>query len=182
MKKVVFVLMIFLFMGFVSAGDLFFSYYDENVFTAMKVFNSDLGVHEGIMMDEGLVYSSFDLPTAPLLVEPALPSPDHPPSDEVMMVEEAVVDEVMVNGLVEVNITKTDFEPKVVEIKVGQEVIWVNKRDIVKASIFGVREMSAMKSGFLQPGETFTWTFNEPGKFTYVDAVVIGYSGLIIVN
>jgi plastocyanin len=39
-----------------------------------------------------------------------------------------------------------------------------------------------MKSPMIHPGENFTWTFSRPGVYTYVDAVVLGTVGKIIVQ
>ena len=46
----------------------------------------------------------------------------------------------------------------------------------------GVREISALNSGNLMPKETFSWKFDASGRYTYVDGIVIGYSGEIIVE
>ena len=72
------------------------------------------------------------------------------------------------------------FEP--VTININQEIIWKNEQEKLQALVYGVREISGMKSGFIQPGESFTWQFSEPGEYTYVDSVVIGRMGKIIVN
>lgn len=101
-----------------------------------------------------------------------------------------VTDEVNFNGAVNerkdnltiIFITENGFEPKEVEVKINQRVIWKNKRERLPALILGVREISEMKSVFFQPEEYFYWSFSEPGEYTYVDGVVIGRVGKIIVN
>lgn len=87
-----------------------------------------------------------------------------------------------VKDTVEVQILKRDFDPKEITIKVGQSVTWENKRSKSQALLFGMREIYEMKSGFMEPGESFTWKFNKAGKYEYVDAIVIGMSGKIIVE
>jgi len=74
------------------------------------------------------------------------------------------------------------FDPPEIEVQVGQEVVWMNERDNLKAMVVGMREISSMRSKFLQPGDKFSWTFIEPGNYQYVDAVVIGSLGKIIVK
>ena len=68
-----------------------------------------------------------------------------------------------------------------VKVKVNQPVVWQNEQEKLKVLIYGVREISDMKSGYLNPGESFSWTFTEPGEYQYVDSVVIGRMGKIIV-
>ena len=82
----------------------------------------------------------------------------------------------------EIIITNDTLKFETVTIDVDQEIIWKNEQDKLKALIYGVREISGMKSGFIGPGDSFTWTFSEPGEYTYVDSVVVGRSGKIIVN
>jgi plastocyanin len=79
-------------------------------------------------------------------------------------------------------ITENIIRFESVTIDVNQEVIWKNEQEKLQALVYGVREISGMRSGFIQPGESFTWQFSEPGEYTYVDSVVIGRMGKITVN
>jgi hypothetical protein len=83
---------------------------------------------------------------------------------------------------VEVVITEEIIGLKPIEVKVNQPVVWKNEQKRLQSLIYGMREISAMKSDFIEPGESFTWSFSEPGEYVYVDSVVIGRTGKIIVN
>jgi plastocyanin len=82
----------------------------------------------------------------------------------------------------EIIISENVFRFETVIINVGQKVIWKNGQKRLPALINGVREISAMKSGHLQFGDSFSWKFTEAGEYTYVDSVVIGRVGKIVVN
>jgi len=83
---------------------------------------------------------------------------------------------------IEILITKNDILIDSVNVKVNQPVIWKNEQRSLQALIYGMREISGMRSGFIEPGESFTWEFSEPGEYVYVDSVVIGRTGKIVVN
>ncbi len=85
-------------------------------------------------------------------------------------------------GAKEIIISEDIFRFETVTINVGQEIVWKNGQERLPALINGVREISAMKSGHLQFGESFSWKFNKVGEYTYVDSVVIGRIGKIVVN
>ena len=84
--------------------------------------------------------------------------------------------------VVEILITDDGFEPEEVTVKVGQTVMWHNQRGYTKAIVAGMREIIQLRSPPLAPEKKFYWRFDTPGKFTYVDAVVIGHTGKIIVE
>ncbi len=71
---------------------------------------------------------------------------------------------------------------KTVEVGVNETVVWVNAQEKLPLFLIGVREIIGMRSPFLQPGEVFRKTFTEKGEFTYVDGIMIGRTGKIIVN
>lgn len=79
-------------------------------------------------------------------------------------------------------ITEKGFEPIEIKVKTNYPVIWKNQRLATKSLVYGVREIFGMKSGMINPGENFTWQFSEPGIYTYVDAVVLGRVGRIVVQ
>ena len=79
-------------------------------------------------------------------------------------------------------ITDKGFAPEKTIIKAGQTVIWKNKQKNLQALVYGVREISHLKSQIMKRGQTFSWTFTEEGEYTYVDGVVIGRAGRIIVG
>ena len=82
----------------------------------------------------------------------------------------------------EIMVTEDGFEPEEVIVKVGQEVSWKNSRKYTAVLIRGMRKISNINSGFLNEGEEFRWTFSEKGRFTYVDGIVIGKTGIIVVE
>ena len=81
-----------------------------------------------------------------------------------------------------VEISKLGFSPEKLTVNVGDEVTWINKREKLDAFVIGLREINGMKSPFLQPGDEFSWTFDNIGKFTYSDGIVIGVTGMVIVE
>lgn len=82
----------------------------------------------------------------------------------------------------QVIITNEGFEPKEIRIKSSQTIIWKNERKYWRTLVRGLREINDMDSGFLEPGDSFSWTFTEPGEYTYVDGVIIGKVGKIVVE
>ena len=82
----------------------------------------------------------------------------------------------------EIIITNDTLKFETVTIDVDQAVVWKNEQDKLQALIYGVRKISGMKSGYIGPGESFSWQFSEPGEYIYVDSVVIGRAGKIIVQ
>ncbi|MBT4539835.1 hypothetical protein HOI26_05390 [Candidatus Woesearchaeota archaeon] len=81
-----------------------------------------------------------------------------------------------------VSITPEGFFPREIIVNPGDSVVWRNDRRYWESSVIGVRDLHMMQSEILSPGETFLWTFNEPGEYTYVDVIVLGYTGRIIVQ
>jgi plastocyanin len=87
------------------------------------------------------------------------------------------------------------FEPRVVTIKVGETIEWKNVGNSVHhASSDPSMAMKpddastpagakAFDSGFLRPGDTYSFTFSEPGVYNYVCAPheTSGMTGKIIV-
>ena len=147
MKKVLFVLLILLSATFVNASVQFFPYYNEDVFTAKKIFSPFITIEKEVSY--------------------------------IVLFDSPLVEEV---EYIQVSIKRTYFDPKEIKVKVGQPVTWNNDRSNLQALLFGMREIHEMKSGFLYPGESFTWTFDKPGKYQYVDAIIIGISGKIVVE
>jgi len=74
------------------------------------------------------------------------------------------------------------FNPPRIEVKVNQLVSWRNARERTKSLVYGLREISSMRSPMLNPGGSFTYSFSRPGRYTYVDSVVIGKVGEVIVT
>lgn len=58
-----------------------------------------------------------------------------------------------------------DYSVNVLQVKVGDTVRWTND-DTMAHTVTSTDE--EFDSGFLIPGQTFTYTFNEPGEFEYL--------------
>ena len=70
---------------------------------------------------------------------------------------------------VTVAITKTGFVPNPVSIKQGDTVTWTNA-DTVNRQV--VSQQGGFASPVLRPGESYSFTFRNPGRFTYQDPLV----------
>lgn len=83
-----------------------------------------------------------------------------------------------------VKMTADGFSPDKLYIKVGDTVVWKNIRSgtINKAMIIGVRECREVRSGFLKPGESFSWTFDKPMTCTIADGIMTTKESKIFVE
>ena len=70
------------------------------------------------------------------------------------------------------------FTPRNIEVRAGDTVTWFNA-DGVPHTVSGE---GGFDSGTLQQGETYEFTFNEPGQFTYNCSVHPAMSGLVVVR
>jgi plastocyanin len=76
-------------------------------------------------------------------------------------------DPVEVSGTsVTVELKDIQFQPKGIKIKPGTTVTWVNKDPV----IHNVRQVESvfLSQDVMEEGDTFTYTFNEPGTYRYV--------------
>lgn len=70
----------------------------------------------------------------------------------------------------EITIDQFDFEPKVLEIHVGDSVRWVNESvhlHWVNQKKDSLNKADLFNSGPLSPGEEFTYEFSTAGDFFY---------------
>lgn len=83
-----------------------------------------------------------------------------------------------------VDLTEKGFEPDLLTINAGDKVVWQNVRTghINRALVIGVRECSEIRSGFMYPGDSFTWTFDQPITCTIVDGIMTTVQSKIIVK
>jgi len=70
------------------------------------------------------------------------------------------------------------YKPKSVKIKAGTTVTWISK-DAVSHST--TSDTHLWDSGFVQNGDTFSYTFTEPGTYKYHSAASLGITGEITV-
>jgi len=82
--------------------------------------------------------------------------------------------------IVEIIITEKGFKPEKVEVKVNQTVVWKNEREKLPVLIMGMREISGMKQ-HIKLSDSFNYSFSKPGKYFYVDGIILGYKGEIVV-
>jgi plastocyanin len=80
------------------------------------------------------------------------------------------------------------FRPEVIEVQVGDEVLWenrgLNEHDVLyvedSASPFGV------EAAQFQPGDVYTHVFSEPGEFRYYCSIhgneTVGMVGTVVVS
>jgi plastocyanin len=86
-----------------------------------------------------------------------------------------------------VTLTET-VDPTVVQIKAGETVTWVNDSDVGRRLVATTTEAGQALEGFgtdetFGQGESYSFTFNKPGTFTYEDvASPESIKGMIIVE
>ncbi|MDX2776128.1 cupredoxin domain-containing protein [Streptomyces caniscabiei] len=74
-------------------------------------------------------------------------------------------------------VTLTDtVDPAVVQIKAGETVTWVNDNDAGRRLVATVTDAGQALEGFgtdetFGQGESYSFTFDKPGTFTYEDAM-----------
>ena len=76
-----------------------------------------------------------------------------------------------------VNIKDNQFTPQSVTIKAGDTVSWVNQ-DQMKHNV----DLDTAKSPLLGKGETYSHTFDKPGKYSYECEVHPFMKGTVIVQ
>lgn len=83
-----------------------------------------------------------------------------------------------------IELTEEGFSPDKLIIAAGDKVVWQNVRtgQINRAMVIGLRECSKIRSKFMSPGDSFTWTFAEPAKCTIVDGVMTTVESRIVVE
>ena len=101
--------------------------------------------------------SSSSQPSAPVS-QPAVQQPATPAS----------------NGIVKkVEIIQSSFDPDIITISPGTMVVWTNKDTTFNHRVVHLPELPSDKELFhselLSYGDTFSYTFNQPGRYRYSD-------------
>lgn len=78
-----------------------------------------------------------------------------------------------------VSIENFSFNPSEITVKKGTEVTWTNN-DSTTHTV--TSDTNAFKSGDLAPGNTFKFTFNETGTFSYHCSIHTTMTGKVIVQ
>jgi plastocyanin len=72
-----------------------------------------------------------------------------------------------------VSLKASSYDPEKLYIKTGTTVTWVNEEDHMTRRVVHMPSEATGKilfeSGALSPGQSFSYTFNEPGRFIYAD-------------
>jgi plastocyanin len=88
-------------------------------------------------------------------------------------------------GGTKVSMVQIQFKPAAVTVKKGGKVTWTNDdtvgHDVTKTGGPGP-EFKSGGSGGMNQGDTFTHTFNTPGKVTYVCTVHANMQGTVTVK
>ncbi len=74
-----------------------------------------------------------------------------------------------------INMKIDGWEPEELTINVGESITFVNARQNEKpdiAMVIGTRNHNDIKSGILDPQETYTWTFDEADEYLIVDGII----------
>ena len=95
-------------------------------------------------------------------------------------VEEMPVEIVEDFKIIEINNVK--YDPKELDISVGTTVYWVNKDEGRNYQVFDKSSPRLFHSPQLKQGESFNYTFEEPGEYQFNDAIFTFMSGKIIVS
>jgi plastocyanin len=76
------------------------------------------------------------------------------------------------------------FQPKQITVAVGTTVVWTNEDPTSHTVTSGTRgnPSGLFDSGDVAPGQTFSFTFNEPGTYDYYCKIHGGMDGVIIVQ
>lgn len=73
------------------------------------------------------------------------------------------------------------FSPAILEIDVGQEVIWIQE-DVAPHTVTSTEPADVLASDTLEKGEVFSFTFEEAGTFEYFCSIHPSMLGKVIVN
>lgn len=80
-----------------------------------------------------------------------------------------------------VTINNFAFNPASMSVKVGTTVTWTNNDSTIH-TITGDSSGSALKSQTLQPGDTYSFTFNQAGAFPYHCSIHPNMRGTVTVT
>jgi len=76
------------------------------------------------------------------------------------------------------------YIPSIITIESGKEVTWVNEDSAFHSVTSGFYDTPSdlFDSGYLDPSESFTFTFNEPGRYDYFCTLHPWMYGQVIVE
>ena len=91
--------------------------------------------------------------------------------EEELVIEEPAIEETEAQTYT-IYINEKNVNPKELTISLGDAITWQNNRSLGTrgvAEVTGVKGFSSFKTGQLLPGDTYSHTFNEPGKYEWVE-------------
>ena len=80
----------------------------------------------------------------------------------------------------DVSISNFSFNPGSITVNKGATVVWTNNDSV--GHTVTADQGAGPASGLLNPGETYAFTFNEPGTFNYHCSVHPSMKGTVTVN
>jgi plastocyanin len=85
---------------------------------------------------------------------------------------------------VQVVMKNTSFQPAQITVKVGTTVTWVNDDPVAHTVSSGTRSQptNLFDSGNVGPGQSFSFTFDQPGTYDYFCKIHPGMDGVVIVQ
>jgi plastocyanin len=79
-------------------------------------------------------------------------------------------------GTTTVNIKDDSFDPKVLAVKAGQTVTWVNNSKEVQSIVSDPGYYNAFDSGGVDPGKSFSVKFDKAGSYSYHSTMKVNYA------
>lgn len=83
-----------------------------------------------------------------------------------------------------VEFTASGFEPEVLDVKVGDTVVWKNARTDSRnnlAMVVGGIGCQEVKSKMMKKGQSFSWTFTKPKTCTFIDGYYTTQTSKVVV-
>ena len=165
-----------------------------------EIVEEDQSIEEQIDEAQAIVDEAMEEATPELIVEEpksedVIEEPVLETNAEELIVENAEIDTTIeeeeeeeeetstgTTHLIQVNLK--GFDPSTITIKAGDSIQWENVRsgNLNKAMIVGSSPCTKAKSAILMPGETYSWTFNDPVKCVFTDAITITQLMKVIVE
>lgn len=81
----------------------------------------------------------------------------------------------------QVSIQNFAFNPQIVTVKIGTKITWINN-DSAAHTVTSDEAGGPLDSSDFAPGESFSVTFNQPGRFNYHCSIHSSMKGTIIIN
>jgi len=81
-----------------------------------------------------------------------------------------------------ITILDSKFDPSVITLKTGEEVIWVNQDGISHSIVSDTGSPAAFSSALLPEGEFYRFALTRPGTYTYYCLIHPSMKGTIVVE